>query len=218
MPGTDSGAAEASVLTLKSEPLLRRKALTSRSLPQERSSGWADWFTPGRFAAFLAVLIVANFAPVLFGGQTFFLRDFGYFSYPLAQYHRECFWRGEIPLWNPLNSCGMPFLAQWNTLTLYPGSLVYLLLPLPWSLNFFCLLHLFLGGLGMYFLAHRWTNHRLAAAVAGLLFTFNGFTLNCLMWSNNVAALGLMPWVVLLAQRGWQQGGRAALLAALVGA
>ena len=203
---------------MRREPLLRREAITSRHVPQESSPAWAEWFTPGRFSIFLALLIVATFASVLFGGQTFFLRDFGYFSYPLAHYHRECFWRGELPLWNPLNSCGTPFLAQWNTLTLYPGSLIYLLLPLPWSLNFFCLLHLFLGGLGMYFLAQRWTNHRLAAAVAGLLFTFNGFTLNCLMWSNNIAALGLMPWVVLLAQRGWQQGGRAALIAALVGA
>src|SRR5215213_11783097 len=218
MSGTDSGAAEASGLPMGREPLLRHEAITSRIEPRESSPAWAEWFTPGRFSIFLALLIIVTFASVLFGGQSFFLRDFGYFSYPLAHYHRECFWRGEIPLWNPLNSCGTPFLAQWNTLTLYPGSLIYLLLPLPWSLNFFCLLHLFLGGLGMYFLAHSWTNHRLAAAVAGLLFTFNGFTLNCLMWSNNIAALGLMPWVILLAQRGWQQGGRAVLVAALLGA
>ena len=186
--------------------------------PVASEPSWCAWFTPRRFMVLLAALLAVNFAAVLFGGQSFFLRDFGYFSYPLAQYHREAFWRGEIPLWNPLSNCGLPFLAQWNTLTLYPGSLIYLLLPLPWSLNLFCVLHLFLGGLGMYFLARRWTENNFAAAVAGFLFTFNGLTLNCLMWPNNIAALGLMPWVVLLAQRGWQEGGRKLLLAALVGA
>ena len=82
-----------------------------------------DWLTPRRFAALLGVLIAAVYPEVLTGQATFFHRDFAVFGYPLAFYHRESFWRGEIPLWNPLNDCGLPFLAQWNTLTLYPASL-----------------------------------------------------------------------------------------------
>src|SRR5947209_4036636 len=103
-------------------------------------------------------------------------------------------------------------------MTLYPGSLIYLLLPLPWSLSFFCLAHLFLAGLGMYFLAFRWTTNHFAAAVAGVAFAFNGLTLNCLMYPNNIAALGLMPWVVLQMETGWRQGGRALVWASLLGA
>ena len=76
------------------------------------------WFTPGRFAALLALLILASFPEVVSGRATFFYRDFSLFGYPLAYYHRECFWRGEFPLWTPLSDCGVPFLAQWNTLTL----------------------------------------------------------------------------------------------------
>src|SRR5439155_251351 len=81
----------------------------------------------------LALSIFAAYPEVLLGSQTFYYRDFGFFGYPLAYYHRESFWQGEIPLWNPLNNCGLPFLAQWNTLVLYPGSLFYLLFPLFWS-------------------------------------------------------------------------------------
>src|SRR6266481_4110499 len=125
-------------------------------------------FTWQRFAGTLAVLIFAAFPGVLLNASSFVYRDFGQFGYPLAHYYRESFWRGEVPLWNPLNNCGIPFLAQWNTIVFYPLSLVYLLLPLSWSLSVFCLLHLFLAGLGMYFLTWRWTNNRLAAAVAGL--------------------------------------------------
>ena len=74
--------------------------------------------TPGRFALLLGLLIVATFPGVLLGGTTFIIRDFGLFGYPLAYFHRQSFWRGELPLWNPLSHCGLPFLAQWNTLTL----------------------------------------------------------------------------------------------------
>ncbi len=177
-----------------------------------------EWLTPGRFALLLGLLIAATFPRVLMGVETLVARDFGLFGYPLASFHREAFWRGEMPLWNPLNSCGVPFLAQWNTLTLYPPSLIYLLLPLTWSLSFFCLAHQFWGGLGMYFLAHRWTNHRLAAGLAGVIFSFNGLVLNFLQWPNNVAAFAWLPWVVLLAQPAWRDGGRKLVCAALASA
>ncbi|MBM3832821.1 MAG: YfhO family protein [Verrucomicrobia bacterium] len=173
---------------------------------------------PGRFAALLAVLIIAAFPDVIFGARTFFYRDSGIFGYPIAYYHRESFWQGEMPLWNPLNNRGLPFLAQWNTMVLYPLSLFYVLFPLSWSLGVFCLLHLFLAGLGMYGLARQWTANKLAASVAGLAFAFNGLTLSCLKWPKNIASLAWMPFVVWLTERGWREGGRKLVLAALAGA
>ncbi len=154
----------------------------------------------------------------MLGSGSFVLRDYGVFGYPIAHYHRECFWNGELPLWNPLNNCGLPFLAQWNTMTLYPGSLCYLLLPLPWSLGFFMLLHLWLGGLGAYVVARRWTGFNLAAAVAGVAYAFHGLTQQSLMWPNNIAAFGLLPWVVLTVESGVREGGRKLVVAAVVGA
>ena len=177
-----------------------------------------EWFTPRRFALILAVLIVCTFPGVVFGFETFYIRDFSIFGYPLAFYQRESFWHGEIPLWNPYNFSGLPFLAQWNTMALYPPSLFYLLLPLSWSLGVFCLGHLFFAGLGMYFLAHRWTGNRLAASVAGLAFAFNGLTWNALLWPNNITALAWMPWVVLALERAWHEGGRRVILAGVAGA
>jgi len=155
---------------------------------------------------------------VLLGSASFVLRDFSVFGYPIAHYHRECFWRGELPLWNPLNNCGLPFLAQWNTMTLYPGSLCYLLLPLPWSLGFFMLLHLWLGGFGMYAIARRWTGLNFTAALAGVAYAFHGLMQQSLMWPNNIAAFGLLPWVVLTVESGVREGGRKLVIAALVGA
>jgi hypothetical protein len=88
------------------------------------------------FAIGLILLVLVSFPDILLGWQSFFTRDFSNFGYPLAYYVRQSYRAGEIPLWNPYNFAGLPFLAQWNTLCLYPPSLLYVLLPLPWSLNF----------------------------------------------------------------------------------
>jgi hypothetical protein len=181
-----------------------------------QAGGSVEWLTPWRFGSLLAFLIFVCFPHLLLGFDALAYGDAGLFAYPVAFYHRECFWRGEIPLWNPLNSCGVPFLAQWNTLVLYPGSLVYLLLPLPWSFSLFCLGHLWLAGMGMYFLAYRWVGNRLAASIAGAVFCFNGLTWYGLMWPHILAALAWMPWLVLSSERAWQAGKRAILAAASV--
>jgi hypothetical protein len=177
-----------------------------------------EWSAPHRFALILAVMVFIPFWNVLLGFESFGLRDFGVFSIPTAYFQRECFWRGELPLWNPYNCCGLPFLAQFNTLSLYPLSLIYLLLPLTWALPAFCLLHLFLGGLGMYFLASRWTGSRAGGTLAGVAFAFNGVSLNMLMWPSHSATLGWMPWVILLVEEGWRWGGRKIIVAALAAA
>src|SRR5947208_10746170 len=176
------------------------------------------WLTAGRFAAVLGVLVVAGFPAVATGQRAFVFGDYGLFGYPLAYYHWQSFWRGEVPLWNPLSDFGLPFLAQWNTLTCYPLSLIYLLFPLPWSLGFYCLFHVFLAGLGMYLLTNEWTTNRLAASVAGTAYAFSGLALHCLIWPNNIAALGWMPWVVLCVDRATQVGGKHTVMAAAAGA
>jgi hypothetical protein len=192
--------------------------MSFRSQPKLSGSLSDSWLTPIRFAFILAILIASFFPDVLFAGKSFFFRDFGIFTYPAAYFQRESFWHGQIPLWNPLNNCGIPFLAQWNTVVLYPLSLIYILLPLTWGLTLYFLAHLFLAGFGMYLLASQWTGNRLAAAIAGVAFVFNGLTLNCLMWASNLAALAWMPWVILAAEQAWQLGGKRVILAALAGA
>lgn len=175
------------------------------------------WFAPRKFGLLLGLLIAGCFPTVLFWTDTFFFRDYAFFSYPLAQYHKEAFWRGEIPLWNPYNNCGIPFLAQWNTIVLYPGSLIYLLLPLPWSLSLFCLVHFWLAGMGMHALVRSWFRSNTAAAVGGIGFVFCGLLLSSLKWPNVIAAFAWMPWIIWAIRLALAEGGRRIPLAALLG-
>ena len=210
------GSANSSVNTCRRFRFMNK--IAQRIHEQTTENRAFNWFTPLRFGILLALLIFAAFPQVILGLQTFVARDYGFFSYPLAHFQRDCFWRGEMPFWNPYNYCGVPFLAQWNTMPLYPPSLIYLVLPLEWSLSFFCLLHLWFAGLGMYFLARRWTGNNFAAAFAGTVFSFNGFTLNLLMWPSHMATFAWMPWVVLAVELAWREGGRKIFLAAFAGA
>jgi len=186
--------------------------------PADQTGNPDPWFTSWRFALLLALLVFAAFPQVILGLETFVVRDYGFFAYPLAHFQQECFRHGELPFWDPYNNCGVPFLAQWNTMPLYPPALIYLLLPLQWSLSFFCLLHLWFAGLGMFFLARQLTNNSFAAAFAGVAFAFNGLTLNLLMWPSHIATLSWMPWVVLAVELAWRAGGRKIILAAFAGA
>lgn len=178
----------------------------------------AQGFTPARFGLLLGLLVFAMFPQVILGLETFVARDFGFFAYPLAHFQRECFWNGELPFWNPYNNCGVPFLAQWNTMPLYPPALFYLTLPLEWALSNFSLLHLWWAGIGMYFLARRWTGNDFAAAFAGTAFAFNGFTLNLLMWPSHIATFSWLPWVIFAVEAAWREGGRKIILASIIGA
>jgi len=179
---------------------------------QASSRNWAE---PQRFALLLGAMVFIPFWNVLMGFDTFVVRDWGLYSMPVATFHKECFWQGQWPTWNPYSCCGTPFLAQFNTLTLYPLSLIYLLLPLTWSLPAFCLFHVFLGGMGMYFLARRWTGSQAGAALAGVVFSFNGLSLNFLMWPSHIATFAWIPWVILLVEQGWRAGGTKIFAAAL---
>jgi hypothetical protein len=99
----------------------------------------------------------------------------------------------------------------------YPPALVYLLLPVNWSLGLFNILHLFWGGLGAYWLAKRWTGHSFAAVLAGIGFAFNGLMMSTLMWSAIVAAHSWMPWIILANECAWRSGGRRMVYAIVAG-
>src|SRR5579862_5363393 len=98
--------------------------------PGESPNNFDSWFTAPRMLFLLGALVVVTYPGIVFGTSVFTYRDAGLFTYPVTYYFRDCARHGQWPLWNPYNNCGIPFLAQWNTLTLYPLSLIYLALPM----------------------------------------------------------------------------------------
>src|SRR5262249_16707660 len=84
--------------------------------------------------------------------------------------------RGEAPLWDPWNLCGVPLLAQAVHGALSPPLLLMTsLLPLAVADGWVALLQTLVAALGMYLLVREFTCRRWPAALAGLAFAFSGF-------------------------------------------
>jgi len=185
--------------------------------PLTRLLAWGQAHPASAFGAFLALALIVTHPGIFFGTKALFFRDYGVLGYGFVDYYRDSLLAGELPLWNPYSDSGAPFLAQWGTMVLYPPSLLMVLFPMPWSLGFFCLLHFWIGGMGMRKLAMDLKLGGFAAALAGTLYIFNGATLSGLMWPNYTVALGWLPWVLWSLRHAWTSGGRWILGAAVIG-
>ncbi len=82
--------------------------------------------------------------------------------------------KGHLALWNPRLFCGAPFFGDFQSALLYPPNWLYLVLPLPFAVNFGIALHVFLGGVFTYFWILKRGSHSLSALTAGFLFMFGG--------------------------------------------
>lgn len=95
------------------------------------------------------------FGSMLLGARVAAYRDTAQFYYPLYQWTTDCWSRGEIPLWNPLDNLGTPVAAEATSAVFYPGQLLFAL-PLPFWLRFNLYLvgHLLLAGYGVLLFSH----------------------------------------------------------------
>ena len=74
-------------------------------------------------------LFLSCYAPVLFFDRQFGYRDAGHYYYPLNQRVQEEWNQGRWPLWEPEENAGMPLLGNPTAAVLYPGKLIFALLP-----------------------------------------------------------------------------------------
>lgn len=95
--------------------------------------------------------------------------------YPFRLYAQEYIKNGTIPLWNPYNSCGLPFQADSLTAIFYPLNILFYILPIHWAFTCQILLHLFLAGLFMYLYLRTILSDRFNSLIGAITFMLNGF-------------------------------------------
>ena len=99
-------------------------------------------------AAFAALILIC-FGEALFRGGQFGYRDAGHFYYPLYQRVQAEWDAGRWPLWEPEENAGMPLLGNPTAAVLYPGKLIYALLPYPWAARLYIIAHMVLAFVAM---------------------------------------------------------------------
>jgi hypothetical protein len=96
--------------------------------------------------------------------------DFRSYYLPNAEYAGERLAAGELPLWNPHQGLGSPFLATLQVGILYPPNWLHALLPGPTAFVVLAFLHLALAGFAAGLLASAFGAGIAGSAVAGLVY------------------------------------------------
>lgn len=165
----------------------------------------------------LAILAVIPFLVPLLLGEVFTLRDhFDYFQ-PLRWYTAAELGAGRLPLWNPYNASGEPWLANPQTGVFYPPMWLHVVLPFATAYMLYLLFHVVVLGWGAYLFFARDASPG-AAMVGAAALMFSGPVLSLLDVSNNFATLAWIPLALWCAAEGaWRRGGLVLALSFLAG-
>ena len=107
---------------------------------------------------------------------------------------------GEVPLWNPHQFSGIPFLAAGQHSALYPLSAIYYLLPLEWAYGWFTVVHLWLCGLTMFMFLRGLRLIRPAALLGGIVYQLAGATAINAVFPMMLGALAWAPLLLLMVE------------------
>ena len=155
------------------------------------------------------LLLAAVLAPVITGGEAFFLRDV--FSVHLEMRHAVAAATGDGVatgtadeagiLVDPYRGGGQPLAYNPNAAAFHPTALAHRVLPFFAAFNLHLWLHLLLAPLALYWLARELGLGRPGAWAAGVTWGFSGFLVSQLTFYNLVAGVALAPALAAAAVR-----------------
>ena len=119
-----------------------------------------------------ASLFLLCYWPALFQDRQFGFRDAGDFYYPLHHRVQKEWNAGRWPLWEPEENGGMPLLGNPAAAVLYPGKLVFAVLPYAWAARIYIVMHTALAFMAMLILLRSWGISRAGAGLGALSYTF----------------------------------------------
>jgi hypothetical protein len=124
-------------------------------------------------SAVFLTLLLGSFRQALFGGGQFGYRDAGHYYYPLYKRVQAEWNAGQWPpLWEPEENSGMPLLGNPTAAVLYPGKVIYGLLPYPWAARIYVIAHVVLAFGAMLALMRSWGTSWEGSTVSALCYAF----------------------------------------------
>ena len=114
-------------------------------------------------------------------------------NYPWKLILEQAARQHELPLWNPYEMVGLPYLATGQTGVLYPFTLLFLLLGSLRAYSWYSALHQLLAASLAYLLLRRLGAGRFGAAIAGVTFAFCFFLTVSYIWPMVLGAAIWLP-------------------------
>ncbi len=129
--------------------------------------------------------------------------------------------RGTIPLWNPYQFCGTPFIANSQSAVFYPATIIFVVFSVARAFAYSACLHLALAGWFCFLLCRTMGRSWWPAFTAGIIFAWCGWQIAWLELPTFLATACWMPLVLrqilLLSRGGRRQRYNFCLLAAATG-
>lgn len=121
--------------------------------------------------------------------------------YPWRAFAHDSLARGVIPLWNPYQFCGTPFVANSQSAVFYPPNLVFWVISPARAFGVSAALHLFLAGLFAYMFLRALGVGRFGGTFGGLTFAFCGFFAAWLQLPTVLSTALWLPLALFFAER-----------------
>lgn len=127
---------------------------------------------------------------------------------PAFDFIRQALLDGELPLWNPYQLVGVPFIALHLPSALYPPTLALTLLPSNIAITVHVLLHAFAAGAFTFLFARRIGLAAPSASIAALAFVGSGPIVEAIHSPPFLATYAWLPAMLLAVEKLLQQPGR----------
>jgi hypothetical protein len=137
------------------------------------------------------------------------------YFYPARNLLGKSLRSGELPLWNPHQMCGMPFLASPQSAVLYPPNWLFAVLPTDLTFGLLAFLHLFAAGSFTFLLLRKLGLSEIPSIFGGTAFMLSGWAVTWLQLPVLLASGVWLPLTLYLSTIAWER--RSALHAALAG-
>jgi hypothetical protein len=126
--------------------------------------------------------------------------DVAYEYQPLLQVARAEIRDGNVPLWNPYSSAGMPLLGDMQEALLYPLTWIAILLPLNSAWGLIAVLKLVTAGLGTFALARGLRLSMPGSIVAAFVYMLSAPVVVPVQYPHGTV-FSLFPWLILATDR-----------------
>jgi O-antigen/teichoic acid export membrane protein len=113
---------------------------------------------------------------------------------------RDSIAAGEVPLWNPHQFAGVPFMAAGQASTLYPLNALYYIMPLAAAYGWFVVVNLWIIGLTTYGYLRGLRLRRAGAVIGAVTFQHSGFLLASAVFPMMLAGVAWLPLLLLMVE------------------
>ncbi len=126
--------------------------------------------------------------------------DLVFYYYPMLEQASDRLRQGHLPLWNPYQCCGVPFLATAQAAIFYPPTWIVLFLPVGWAIKTLMFGQVFAAGVFAFLFFRTLAKSLFASAIGGVLFVF-ACILGQIYWPSEVSTIVWLPFLMWCVER-----------------